>query len=110
MKRLDPFKTLADLASATGQERHGVELDYDIFEHVAPPRHPGPSEPGRVYEAADLDFRLKQGSRSIDAGVRLPNINDGFTGKAPDLGAYEAGQPPPVYGPRMGTLRTPFYQ
>jgi hypothetical protein len=36
----------------------------------------------------------------VDAGVRLPNVNDGFTGKAPDLGAYEVGEPVPHYGPR----------
>jgi hypothetical protein len=32
--------------------------------------------------------------------VAIPNVNDGFTGKAPDLGALEAGQPLPQYGPR----------
>ena len=46
------------------------------------------------------DLRLKEGSEAIDAGVVLPNINDGFAGKAPDLGAYELGQPLPHYGPR----------
>jgi hypothetical protein len=30
----------------------------------------------------------------------LPNVNDGFSGKAPDLGALELGQQLPVYGPR----------
>ena len=35
-----------------------------------------------------------------DAGVRLPNVNDGYAGKAPDLGAYEVGEPVPHYGPR----------
>jgi len=29
-----------------------------------------------------------------------PNINDGFTGEAPDLGALEFGQPTPHCGPR----------
>jgi hypothetical protein len=27
-------------------------------------------------------------------------VNDGFTGKAPDLGAFERGKPMPLYGPR----------
>jgi hypothetical protein len=36
----------------------------------------------------------------VDAGVVLPNFNDGFTGKAPDLGCCELGQPLPHYGPR----------
>jgi len=37
---------------------------------------------------------------AVDAGLILPNINDGFAGTAPDLGAYELGQPLPSYGPR----------
>jgi hypothetical protein len=36
----------------------------------------------------------------VDAGVVLPNINDGFAGKAPDLGCCELGRPLPHYGPR----------
>ena len=104
------FKTLAEFAAATGQETHGVELDYDIFEKAAAPNPPpNSSVPGKPYEAADFDFRLKAGSRAIDAGVKIPNVNDGFSGRAPDLGAYEAGQPVPVYGPRGRTGTRPFY-
>ena len=47
-----------------------------------------------------LDFRLKPGSPALDRGMVLPNITDGFTGQAPDLGALEVGQPLPHYGPR----------
>lgn len=36
----------------------------------------------------------------IDAGDVLPNFNDGFTGKAPDLGAFEVGRPPLEFGRR----------
>lgn len=46
------------------------------------------------------DLRLKAGTAALDAGEALPGINDGFVGKAPDLGAYEFGQPLPHYGPR----------
>jgi len=31
------FRTLAELQAATGQEKHGVELDFDIFEKMTPP-------------------------------------------------------------------------
>ncbi len=31
------------------------------------------------------------GSPALDAGLRLPGINDGFAGSGPDLGAVEAG-------------------
>jgi hypothetical protein len=43
---------------------------------------------------------LSPGCGAVDAGAILPNINDGFIGSAPDLGAYELGQPLPTYGPR----------
>ena len=70
---------------------------------------PDSSKPGKPYNAVDLDFRLKPGSKAVDAGVRLPKVNDGFAGKAPDLGAYEVGQPVPVYGPRW-LKEQPFYR
>lgn len=36
----------------------------------------------------------------VDAGVLLPGFNDGFTGRAPDLGAFEFGKPPLEFGRR----------
>ena len=54
----------------------------------------------RLYTFSDYDFRLRPGSAAIDRGVAIQNVNDGFIGKAPDLGALEAGQPLPIYGPR----------
>ena len=49
---------------------------------------------------APQDVTLAAGSRAVDRGLVLPNINDGFTGAAPDLGASELGCPEPLYGPR----------
>jgi hypothetical protein len=92
------FKTLKDFSEATGQDQHSVIVDYDIFEKVS---QPDPSDPRKLYKPADFDFRLRPGSVAVDAGVRLPGINDDFTGRAPDLGAYEVGQPVPHYGPRQ---------
>jgi hypothetical protein len=57
----------------------------------------------------DLNFRLKANSKAVDAGVALPTINDGFAGKAPDLGALELNQKEPHYGPRWITWK-PFYR
>ncbi|MPZ19294.1 MAG: hypothetical protein GEV06_15475 [Luteitalea sp.] len=104
-----PFETLAELAAATGQETHGIEIDYDIFESLRAPSPPDSSKPGPVYDAVDLNFRLKPGSKAVDAGDPLPNVNDGFAGSAPDLGAYEVGQTIPVYGPRW-LKQEPFYR
>jgi hypothetical protein len=100
------FRTLAELRAATGQEAHSRELEFDVFEKLSPPN---PMTRHAVYHAMDLNFRLKQGGAAIDAGVAIPTINDGFTGKAPDLGALEFGQPEPQYGPRWITWK-PFYR
>ena len=104
------YKTLGELAAATGQETHGIEVDYDIFESLKPPS-PAPNAGvyGKPFEAADLNFALKAGGKAIDAGKVIPNVNDGFAGRAPDLGAYEVGQAPVVYGPRGRTGTRPFY-
>jgi hypothetical protein len=100
------FGTLAEFSKATGQETHGLELDFDIFERMSPPdannRH-------AVYHAMDLNFTLKQGSKAVDAGVLIPTVNEGFAGKAPDLGALELGKPPLRYGPKWLTWQ-PFYR
>ena len=47
-----------------------------------------------------IDLRLDPASRAVDAGTVLANFSDGFSGKAPDLGCCELGQPLPHYGPR----------
>ena len=43
-------------------------------------------------------FDLERGSPGFDAGVRIPNFNDDFRGKAPDIGAQEAGAPLMLFG------------
>ena len=45
----------------------------------------------------------------VDSGVKLPNFNDDYTGKAPDLGAFEIGRPPIRFGRRaIGNLWAPW--
>jgi hypothetical protein len=100
------FSTLAEFQKATGQEAHGIELDYDIFENLSPP---DPARRHHVYHSMDLNFRLKANSKAVDAALVLPTINDNFTGKAPDLGALELNQKEPHYGPRWITWK-PFYR
>ena len=96
------FQSLEAFSAATGQEKNGVMLDYDVFEGV----EPLDPKTGRVsYKLEELDFRLREGSAAVDAGCELPTLTDGFIGDAPDLGAYERGKPLPVYGPR--TLANP---
>lgn len=92
------FASLAEFTEATGHERHGVLVDYAVFAGAEEPKE------GESYELDQWDLQLRPGSSAVDAGVVLPNVNDQFTGSAPDLGAHEMGQPLPHYGPRDWTL------
>ncbi|MBT4819704.1 MAG: right-handed parallel beta-helix repeat-containing protein, partial [Lentisphaerae bacterium] len=60
------------------------------------PRHVISGEKGATLEAngvgaIDADGVPTADSAAVDAGVVIPGITDGFTGAAPDLGAYERG-------------------
>jgi len=55
---------------------------------------------GVTCDPSQYDLRLKPGTAAVDAGTLLPNVNDLYRGKAPDLGCYELGEPLPHYGPR----------
>ncbi len=89
------YQSIEEFFEATGLEEHGMMADYDIFVSAGPP------ERGITCNPVDYDLRLRSGTKVIDAGIALPQITDGFAGKAPDLGCYELGQEPPHYGPRL---------
>ncbi len=92
------FKDLSQFSEKTGYEIHGIETDYTIFEHVP---IPDARKRGHVYPLDGYDFRLRNSANVIDKGCRLPNINDQFSGSAPDLGALEKDQSEFHYGPRI---------
>jgi hypothetical protein len=94
------FASLAEYSQATQQDQHSVTLDYDVFVNVPRLDAKDAANVQKLYKAADLDFRIKPDSAAVDRGVVLANITDGFSGRAPDLGALEVGQAPPHYGPR----------
>lgn len=89
------FSSLAELKAGT-TEKNAVELGLDTFAATIP----FPEDPYGAVTQQDL--QLKAGSAAVDKGVALANVNDGFSGSAPDLGAYEIGTAPPEYGPRSG--------
>jgi hypothetical protein len=73
------YDNIAKLCAATGLECKGFE---DL---------PGLTNPGGG------DFTLLSSSPNIDRGLLIPGINDQFSGKAPDVGAYErVFDPPPA--------------
>ena len=65
------YPTLAELAAATGQEEHGLDVS-----------------PGFA-DAARGNYALEATSELIDAGLVIPGINDDYMGFAPDMGAFE---------------------
>lgn len=65
------------------QERHGV-VGVPKYAPKAASANTGPDE-----LVLPLNYTPAQNSPAVDAGLRLPNFNDGFTGKSPDLGAIE---------------------
>ncbi len=95
MPAMEKFSTLAEFAQATGYEQHAAALGFNDFTAVPlPPVAPANSDPVAV------DARPAEGSRAVDVGCVIPNVTDGYAGAAPDLGAFEQGQPLPHYGPR----------
>jgi len=90
------YHRLADLQSATGQERHGMTAE---FSHLVNTRRPRSwQEP---VDPSSRDLRLTKDAPEIDAGQELLNLNDAFTiDGLPDQGAFEFGHPLPEYGPR----------
>jgi hypothetical protein len=94
------FATLADYSRETHQDTHSVLVDYDIFVRVPRLDRNDLKTVQKVMKAEDFDFRLKPGAVAVDKGVPLANVNEGFTGRAPDLGALEVGKPTPHWGPR----------
>jgi hypothetical protein len=46
-----------------------------------------------LVDPAGRDFRPQASSPLVDAGRIAPGITDGYRGKAPDIGAYESGNP-----------------
>jgi hypothetical protein len=94
------FASLAEYVAATGQDRHSVAVDYDVFVNVRRLDAQDAAIVQKLYKADEFDFRLKPASAAVDKGVPLATVTDGFAGRAPDLGALEVGQAMPHYGPR----------
>jgi hypothetical protein len=52
----------------------------------------------RLINRASGNFLLRPDSPAINTGATLPPFTDGFVGAAPDMGAFEHGEPPFVAG------------
>ena len=88
------WTSFAAMQGAGVLEAHGVLLTAPIFASGLVP-------PGSFRTTmAPADATLDGATNAVDAGVVLANLNDGFTGAAPDLGALEVGCPIPLFGVR----------
>jgi hypothetical protein len=90
----DIWDDFQDLVTNSSYEANGRILSPPVFaaSYVTPPDYTTFQPP--------FDAALDAASNAVDAAVELPNVNDGFSGAAPDLGARELGTPAPVYGVR----------
>ena len=80
------FSGVSELTSKTS-EKHGIRVGYSVFANAVA----FPADPTHRY--APVWLGLAAGSAAIDRGERIPNINDGFGGNGPDLGAVELASP-----------------
>ena len=91
------YPSLEDVKKNCPVEKHCTVVDNKtVFASGVQP----PDDNKKIFDPKIVDVRLKEGSAAIDAGEVLPGFNDGYSGKAPDLGAYEFGSELPQYGVR----------
>lgn len=98
-------------SGSANKRNAGNDFDYDLYNGRMPEdqeRHGIKGEPIYV-GGAGFDKQTKTGrfhlapeSPGAGAGQPIPNFSDGYTGKAPDVGAHQRGAPPIQYGIRAG--------
>lgn len=70
-----------------GQEKNGIKGKPEFVKNA-----------GFDFMSKTSNFQLAPSSLGVDAGTTIPNFKENFNGKAPDIGAFETGQPPKEYG------------
>jgi parallel beta-helix repeat protein len=109
---LDGFRASIGMGTHRPQDMTGTRIFNNIFTGRVPRELPGAAVSHNITREMDpkfvdrarRDYRLQPDSPAIDAGRALPPHTDGFTGAAPDCGAFEHGRPAWTAG---STLRPP---
>ena len=92
----------AEYIRNVSEEKHGkVDRMDNTFKCTVMPLNPP-----QVIKPAPL-YLLRMMSYAIDAGIVIPNINEDFKGKAPDLGAFEYGTDP-QFGVRKEVIKSTY--
>ena len=74
--------------AATHQDEHSVILRLRRLRQRAQARRQGSAQRAEALQGGQTSISASRpGAAAIDRGVALPNVTDGFTGRAPDLGA-----------------------
>ena len=89
------YPDLPAFFAGTGYEGNGFIINYTSFVNAELP-----GGEGSTYAPGEKDLSLVATSPAVNAGLLLPSFNDGFTGTAPDVGAYEREKGIPHYGIR----------
>jgi hypothetical protein len=99
--------------SATGRSASSAaenidnDFDYDLFNGQVTEKHEAHGvrgEPAYVTGAGFDEqtktgrFQLTPASPGAEAALAIPNFTSHFTGKTPDIGAHQRGEPPLTYG------------
>ncbi|WP_269541110.1 right-handed parallel beta-helix repeat-containing protein [Cerasicoccus fimbriatus] len=96
-----------DWAIADRQRTYSNDFDYDMFDGRLETREGAQVngvQASPIYERApDGRLWLAPGTPGHDAGERIPNFNDYYTGDAPDMGAVETNSklPKPKHWPKF---------
>lgn len=100
-------RSAKDRSASSNAENIDDDFDYDLFNGQVPEKHEAHGvrgEPAYVAGAGFDDrtktgrFQLAPGSPGTEAALPIPNFTGQFTGKAPDIGAHQRGEPSLTYG------------
>ncbi|MGE5186849.1 MAG: MYXO-CTERM sorting domain-containing protein [Acidobacteriota bacterium] len=87
------YASFMELVAGGRWEGHATLVDANVLGGMV-----GPAD--WTVALAPSTPQLATASSALDRGAVLAQIDDGYTGAAPDLGALEAGCAAPIYGPR----------
>lgn len=84
-------------------ESDSNDFDYDLYDgnlktYSGAEPHGISGIPSYVSNNSTTNFQLTKSSPGYNAGIIIPNFNDGSPGHKPDMGAHEAGTPNMKFG------------
>jgi hypothetical protein len=94
-------------SASSAAENIDDDFDYDLFNGQVPEQHEKHGVHGEPAYAAGAGFdpqtktgrfQLAAGSPGVEAALPIANFTGAFTGKAPDIGAHQRGEPAKIYG------------